>query len=75
MSSTVGLGCGHGLQLLTPKDTPPDHGPWTLYPLIVEHPIEIGDHMTCIVCCATQTVTAFYSGLIPMNDDGKLRLP
>jgi len=74
VTRTVALSCGHGLQLLGVHDVPPDEGPWTMYPLIVEHPVDVGDHMTCIVCHTTQTVTGTSPELIPMDHTGRLTL-
>jgi hypothetical protein len=75
MPGTVALGCGHGLQLLTVQDRVPDEGPWALYPTIAEHPIELGDLMTCVVCLSAQRVTGIYLGLVPMDHTGRLVLP
>jgi len=74
MGMTVKLSCGHGLQLLTAQDPVPDDGPWALYPLIVEHPVDIGDRMTCIVCLSAHRVEAVSPELIPMNHTGRLSL-
>lgn len=74
MTRTVALSCGHGLQLLTVHDIPPDDGPWTLYPLIEEHPVDVGDRMTCVVCLTTQRITGTSPELIPMGRTGRLSL-
>lgn len=74
MSLTVGLSCGHGMRLLGVHDTPPDGEPWTMYPLIEEHPVDVGDAMTCIVCLTEQRVTGCSPELIPMDHTGRLSL-
>jgi hypothetical protein len=72
---TVGLSCGHGIRLLSVHDEPPEHDPWVTYPLIEEHPVEIGDQMTCIVDQQVRAVTGLYDATAPIDSDGKLRLP
>jgi hypothetical protein len=75
---TVALSCGHGLQLRDGPDTLPaslpDHGPWIFYPVMDEHPVEVGDLMTCIVCFSTRTIEGISPDLIPMNDMGFLKI-
>jgi hypothetical protein len=74
MGMTVKLSCGHGLQLLTAQDAVPDEGPWALYPLIEEHPIETGDLMTCVVDGIVHRVEGVSPELIPMDHTGRLVL-
>ena len=75
MSLTVGLSCGHGMRLLDVGDEPPEDEPWSLYPLINEHPVEIGDQMTCIVDNHVHTVSGIYTDAVPIASNGMLRLP
>ena len=75
MSVTVGLSCGHGMRLLDVEDEIPENGPWTFYPLIVEHPLEIGDKMTCLVDDKVQEITGIYAGTVPVGSNGKMELP
>lgn len=64
----VGYSCGHTVTLVTAHEVPPKGEPWTLYPLIDEHPIDIGDVMTCIVCKRIETITSVHDELIPVDD-------
>jgi hypothetical protein len=75
---TVALGCGHGLQIRDGQDTReenlPESGPWVFYPVMDEHPLEVGDGMSCVVCMTFQTVTGISPELIPIGDSGELKL-
>jgi hypothetical protein len=75
MILTVGFSCGHGLRLLDACEVPPADDPWAMYPLIQEHPLELGDAMTCIICHQTRTVIGVYDATPIITSDGKLRLP
>jgi hypothetical protein len=79
MSLTVGLACGHGLQLRNGEDTHeenlPAHGPWTFYPLDQDDLVDLRDIITCLVCQTNQEIIAIVADrLIPMDDTGRLIL-
>ena len=57
----IGYDCGHAVNLVTPSQIPPPNEPYTLYPLIEEHPVEIGDVMTCVICDQVRTITKIYA--------------
>lgn len=61
------------MRLIDIGDAPPETEPWSLYPIIEEHPIELGDHMTCIICNNTQTINGIYAGHIAIASDGKIQ--
>lgn len=59
---TLGYECGHKVSLVDlAHEEPPEEGSWTFYPMIVEHPVEIGDNMTCITCMTVQRVNKIYA--------------
>jgi len=57
----VGYDCEHAVNLVAPYQTPPTNEPYIMYPLIDEHPVDIGDEMTCITCDQTRIITKIYS--------------
>jgi hypothetical protein len=57
----IGYDCGDAVTLVAPHEVPPPGEPWTLYPLIDEHPIGIGDVMTCVTCDKVRTITKIYA--------------
>jgi hypothetical protein len=75
VSMTVGLECGHWLQLRDREDTReeniPERGPWTFYPLDAEDTVGTGDLMTCLVCQTVQQVKSVTPELIPLSDLGR----
>lgn len=75
MTFTVGMSCGHAQRIIGIFDTPPEHDPWTMYPLEDGDTITMGDLMTCIVCLTEQTVTGIYDNTPAIDAGGNLRLP
>lgn len=60
---TIGYECGHKVHLVGVHEEQPEGEAWTTFPLIVEHPVDIGDQMTCVVCDTTQRVSKIYGPL------------
>lgn len=58
---TLGYECGDKVSLIAPGEDPPEDNAWTVYPLIIEHPIELGDVMTCVVCGDVRRINKIYS--------------
>ncbi len=59
----VGYDCEHAANLVTPAEMakiPVTSEVNVLYPLIDEHPVEIGDRMTCVTCSETRIITKIY---------------
>lgn len=57
MNIVVSLSCGDTMRLVTDaRELPADDIPRSFYPLIDEHPLELGDFMTCPVCDSNQVV-------------------
>ncbi len=57
----IGYDCGHAVNLITPNTVPPENEVYVLYPIIDEHPVEIGDEMTCVTCDQVRMITKIYA--------------
>lgn len=65
---TIGYECGHKVHLVGVHERPPADEAWTTYPMIIEHPVEIGDQMTCVVCEDTSRISKIYGASMAAHE-------